>query len=201
MGLRELAGRAVSGTAWVPAAMLAMALLALAFGESGRELLRYERMAIASGETWRLVTAHIAHLGWPHLAMNAAGLLLVWLIVGGAFSALRWATAAVIIVVVIDAGLWAFSPEVRWYVGLSGLLHGLLAAGLVVELRRPAAETVVLGLLLVAKLAWEQMSGPLPGSASGAGGDVIVDAHLYGAVGGVLAALVNRATVAATPRI
>ncbi len=201
MGLRELFQRAVSGTAWLPAATLVVALLLLLLGEGGREILRYERTGIASGEIWRLVSAHIAHLGWTHLAMNAGGLLLVWFIVGDAFSALRWCVTAVIIVVVIDAGLWLFSPEVRWYVGLSGLLHGILAAGLAVKLQRPAGETVALGLLLVAKLAWEQFNGPLPGSATGAGGDVIVDAHLYGAVGGVLAALVNRATAMAAPRI
>ena len=40
---------------------------------------------------------------------------------------------------------------------------------------------------LVAKLAWEQTLGPLPMTARTAGGPVIVNAHLYGSLGGVLA--------------
>ena len=53
---------------------------------------------------------------------------------------------------------------------------------------------LALTLLLVGKLAWEQWHGALPLS-----GDmpVVVDAHLYGAIGGALAgavlALHNRA--------
>ena len=72
-----------------------------------------------------------------------------------------------------------------WYVGLSGVLHGALAAGAVAWWRY---ESKLLALLLSAifagKLAWEQWHGALPLS-----GDlpVVVDAHLYGALGGALA--------------
>ena len=82
-----------------------------------------------------------------------------------------------------------------WYVGLSGLLHALLAAGIVARLGNINAEMAILATLVIAKLAWEQFSGPLPGSELTSGGVVIVDAHLYGAAGGVLGALLNRITV------
>jgi membrane associated rhomboid family serine protease len=75
---------------------------------------------------------------------------------------------------------------------LSGLLHGILAAGLVERLRKPETETIVLTLLLVGKLVWEQLSGPLPGSEGTAGGTVVVDSHLFGALGGAAAAFFLR---------
>ena len=80
---------------------------------------------------------------------------------------------------------------------MSGLLNGLLAAGLLPRLRlgKINVETGVLALLLVAKISWEQFGGALPGSESTSGGPVIVDAHLYGALGGVLAALILRIRV------
>ncbi len=46
-------------------------------------------------------------------------------------------------------------------------------------------------MLLVAimlKLTWELFMGPIPGSESTAGGPVIVQAHLYGSMGGLLCA-------------
>jgi rhomboid family GlyGly-CTERM serine protease len=89
----------------------------------------------------------------------------------------------------IDAGLWFFHPELQWYVGLSGLLHGILAAGLIATWRPPRAEMIALAALLIAKLVWEQTVGPMPGSEGSSGGTVIVDAHLYGTVGGVLMAI------------
>ena len=48
----------------------------------------------------------------------------------------------------------------------------------------------MLAVFVAGKLLWEQTVGPLPGSESSAGGTVIVNAHLYGAVGGVLGALI-----------
>src|SRR5437764_2989894 len=37
-------------------------LLASLTGEPGRLLLRYDRAALAAGQWWRLVTAHVVHL-------------------------------------------------------------------------------------------------------------------------------------------
>jgi len=84
---------------------------------------------------------------------------------------------------------------------LSGLLHGTLAAGLMEKLRKPDREALILMLLLLAKLAWEQFSGPLPGSESTAGGTVVVDSHLFGALGGVVAAILLRIRVRHTASI
>ena len=86
-------------------------------------------MAIADGEYWRLLSGHFAHLGYPHLALNLAGLILVWLLVGRLYSTWRWLLVAAFSIVVMDAGFWFVDSDMRWYVGLSGLLHGLLLAG------------------------------------------------------------------------
>ena len=41
------------------------------------------------------------------------------------------------------------------------------------------------------KLVWEQLVGPLPFSESTSGGPVLVDAHLYGTIGGLLTQLIR----------
>jgi hypothetical protein len=72
-------------------------------------------------------------------------------------------------------------------VGLSGVLHGVVASGaLALSLQRQALGAV-LALGLVCKLAFEQIAGPVPFTAESVGGPVVVAAHLYGAAGGVLA--------------
>ena len=68
--------------------------------------------------------------------------------------------------------------------------HGLLAAAVVAVSTRRRTESMIVGLLLLAKLAWEQWAGPLGGSEALAGGDVVVNAHLYGAVGGAVTAAI-----------
>lgn len=175
--------------AWLlPGALVVVAGLLLFTGESGREWLRFERGAIASGEIWRLLTGHLVHLGVSHYVLNAAGLVLVWFLVGREFARSHWLWIMAGSVAAIDLGLWILSPELQWYVGLSGLLHGMLAAGIVAGWPERRAEALILSVVVAGKLAFEQLVGPLPGSESTSGGAVIVDAHLYGVIGAVLVA-------------
>ncbi len=204
MGLYELkrnGGETPGPGRWLlPGAMLLVAVFLLFGGELAREWLRFDRQGIRSGEVWRLLTGHFVHLGGPHLALNAAGLALVWYLVGDAYDVRRWALVCLLSVLTMDIGLWVFDPDLQWYVGLSGLLHGILAAGLIVALEKPDIETLALLLLLIGKLAWEQFGGPLPGSEATAGGRVVVDSHLFGAIGGAVAATWLRIRVRnATP--
>lgn len=177
------------GPAWlVPGAIVIVALALLVSGDSGREWLRFDRTGIAAGEAWRLLTGHLVHLGVTHALLNLVGLALVWFLVGRSFSARQWLWIITGSVAAIDVGLWFGNPSLEWYVGLSGLLHGMLAAGIVAGLAARSGEAVVLAVVVVGKLAWEQFAGPLPGSEATSGGAVIVDAHLYGVIGGTLVA-------------
>jgi rhomboid family GlyGly-CTERM serine protease len=188
MPRRKVSRQAV--TAALPALTVAVLAAALAAGgDPVREVLRFDRQAIAAGEAWRLVTGHLVHLGTRHMLLNSAGLLLVGLLVGREYRLRDWAAVTLASMASIDAGLWWLKPSLDWYVGLSGVLHGWFAAGIVGALlkRRPDAW-LLLGLLL-GKLVLEQLQGALPGSAAAAGGPVVVDAHLYGAVGGAIAGL------------
>ncbi len=169
-----------------------VALLALcaALQAAGLETaLRYDRGAIGDGQLWRLLSASLVHLGPLHLALNAVGLALVALLVGRRLSLRAWTGTGLLCALTVGLGLWWLAPAVGWYVGLSGVLHGLLAAGAATAAWRGLERgfhAVLLGVL-AAKLAWEQLVGALPGTARIAGGTVIVDAHLFGALGGLLA--------------
>ncbi|MEM9690748.1 MAG: rhombosortase [Pseudomonadota bacterium] len=162
-------------------------------GDTGREWLRYERTGVSAGEWWRLVSGHFTHLGPAHLGLNLAGLVLVALLAGRTLTSAEWLASLAVGMLSVNAGLFLLDPELRWYVGLSGILHGLLVAGLLIGLARRRAESAVLLLVIAGKLVWEQFAGALPGSTLSAGGPVIVNAHLYGAIGGVTAAaLISR---------
>jgi len=180
----------------IPIVMIACSVLIAMTGDIGREVLRYDRVWIGQGEFWRLFSGHFAHLSVSHFVLNSAGLLLVWYLIGEAYCARDWLLIIVSTLMTIDLAFWFLNPSLYWYVGMSGLLHGLLAAGIVARLRSIDGETVVLLLLLLAKIAWEQYAGPVPGSEATSGGPVVVDAHLYGALGGILGALLARNRVA-----
>ena len=172
----------------LPALIAGSAGILELFDATGRSLLRYDRPALLDAELWRLLTGHFVHLGLSHLLLNVAGLLLIWYLIGASFTRLQWLLVMLSVIVGIDLGFWFLQPQLVWYVGLSGLLHGLLAAGIVAGIPAGRLDAWILGVLLVAKLAYEQLAGPLPGSAEASGGAVIVAAHLYGAIAGAVAA-------------
>ncbi len=176
------------GTAhWQAAGTLIVACVIFAtFGDEGREAFKYDRLAIADGEYWRLVTGHFVHLSVAHLLLNLAGLVLVWLLVGRYYTNAQWLLVFIASMVGASGGFWFVDPHLLWYVGLSGVLHGLLLAGAVQGLKTLPPESAIIVIIVIGKLAWEQFSGPLPGSESVSGGDVVVNAHLFGAAGGLV---------------
>ena len=87
-------------------------------------------------------------------------------------------------------GISFLSPQVDWYVGLSGVLHGRHGSGALRAGRDERAGRLPFGVAVVAKVVWEQLSGPSAFSLAASGGPVVVDAHLYGLLGGVMAAAV-----------
>ncbi len=170
---------------WVLPLLLALLAIAIMLGgETAAQWLRYDRAAIAGGEYWRVLTAHLTHLGWSHLLLNLAGLMLLQLLVGDALNPRGWLLLLLFSALCVSTGLWIFDPQVRWYVGLSGVLHGVLLGGALLLAINGQREGIYLLLVTLAKLGWEQFAGPMPGSEATAGGKVIVNAHLYGAIGG-----------------
>ncbi len=183
--LRSLNCDGRRGVALVCAALLLL-LPALA-GDGGQAWLRYERGALAQGQWWRLLTAHFVHLDLRHALLNAAGLALVWVLFARDYSPKAWLAILLGAIAAIDAGLWLGDSTVQWYVGSSGALHGLMAAGAVAHIRRGERGGWVLAGLLATKLLYEQSVGALPLSGRD---PVVVDAHLYGVLGGVAVAAV-----------
>ena len=148
---------------------------------------QFDRTLIDQGQYWLLLTGHLVHLNWTHWALNMAGLAIVAVFFSLYGSILDWLFVLLFSAFVIGLGLYWFHPELGWYVGLSGVLHGLFIYGAIREMRFYPVSGYILLLLLTGKLFWEYMNGALPGSEQMTGGRVLVEAHLYGAVAGLVA--------------
>jgi rhomboid family GlyGly-CTERM serine protease len=167
------------------------ALLALpeVFGEPARQALSFDRSAIGAGQWWRLLSAHFVHLDLEHAVLNSLGVVLMWALFARDYSPWRWAAIYCGAAASVSAGLWFLNPELQWYVGASGALHGVMTAGTIAHLRRGDLDGWILAIFIVAKLGYEQLSGALPFAGSAT---TIVDAHLYGAIGGIVLALLLK---------
>jgi len=179
-----------SATAVFPVVLIAVLLAVHGLGADALPVLRYERSAVLAGEAWRLVTGHLVHADLVHLGWNVLGVLIVAFLVARDYSWRQWLVILGVSIATTDLGFLLLEPQLDWYVGFSGVLHGLMAAGLVAWLRtsRDAITWIVTGLF-AAKLAWEHFAGPLPFTAASLAVPVVHEAHTYGAIGGGLAGL------------
>lgn len=175
---------------WPVLALFAVITSLLFLGQAAQELLRYSRPDILQGQWWRLLSGHLVHLNKMHGFMNLGALLLTIFIVGRQLSTLQWWLSGLAIALFISFGLWFISVDVEWYVGFSGVLHGLLGLGLLVSAVRGDRLHAITFVGLLIKVVYEQ----LPGFDANHLHDVInaavvVDAHLYGFIAGVLLAV------------
>ena len=179
-----------SAVAVFPVVLVAVLVAFHWLGAGALPVLRYERSAVLAGEAWRLVTGHLVHADWVHLGWNVLGVLIVAFLFARDFSWRQWLVILLASTATTDLGFLLLEPQLEWYVGFSGVLHGLMAAGLVAWLRtsRDAITWIVTGLF-AAKLAWEHFAGPLPFTAASLDLPVVHEAHTYGAIGGGLAGL------------
>jgi rhomboid family GlyGly-CTERM serine protease len=179
----------------LPLAVGALAAILSLGGDGWRATLQYDRHAVAAGEYWRLLTAQLVHLGPSHLAMNLIGLALLWALFGRERDLRQWLAVLLGATATVDAGLWWLAREVDWYVGLSGVLHGVWAAAGVALWSHARRDGVLTLAVLAAKLTLERAIGPLGSVLTTEPLPVVTLAHVFGATGGLIVALLQRPRV------
>jgi len=192
----------ISSTRWpqyrgflILSAIIMGALLLSMGGERMQLALRYDPSAIRAGEFWRLVTGHWVHGSIQHMIVNVLGVVLMVALFNRTFSVKSWLIIIGCGIVCIDLGFWFLMPQLQWYVGLSGVLHAVLAAGTVAWWKtEPMPLALLLTLIMIGKLIWEQTLGALPLSGEL---PVVVNAHLYGEVGGLIGVILSWRELAA----
>lgn len=158
--------------------------------DTASQALQFYRPGILAGQWWRILTGHLVHLNWGHLVLNIAGLILVWAFFHATIVRTYWYAVFLLCLLINGLLLFFLDEDLVAYVGLSGVLHGLFIFGGLCELRlRLWRNAIVLLAVVWGKLLWEQFMGSLPGTTDLAGGSVYVNAHLYGAYAGVVAAI------------
>ena len=175
---------------WFTLLLAGAAVLIYAIAGPAPAELVFDRAALARGEVWRLLTAHLVHSDRAHLAWNLAALVPL-----GALLELRagvrgWRFPGVLALgfAAVDAWLWWLEPDLALYCGLSGILNSLFAALAVTlwrETRHPAFLLALAGNLV--KIAVEAANGAalLPTTIWAS----VPGAHLAGLAAGLAFAL------------
>lgn len=128
-----------------------------------------------------IIWAPLLHADWAHLIGNVTvGAVLGYMLL----LTQRFLVVTAIVWVVSGLGIWLFSPPYTVTVGASGVIFGWLTFLLIRGFFNRQIWQIVIGLVLLliyGSVLW----GMLPWAV---GGTVSWQGHLFGAIGGVLAA-------------
>lgn len=173
--------------------IIGLGLLFGVFQTIGIDYFYFDRDLINQGQYWRLLSAHFVHLNVIHLALNLAGLTLVLIIFDRTWSLRAWISLIFCSASIQSIAFYLYLPEVKAYVGFSGVIHSLYVAGAVILLQNSQDRVlaIILCVLLTLKLLTENVGQGISATEKIIGGHVLVEAHLYGAIIGIIFAVIT----------
>lgn len=152
----------------------------------GKPILRYEHDVLSSLELWRLLTGHWVHLNWTHWLLNNLALILLVAITKVHWRLSFWIKVVLIHSLLISIAFLLLNSELNWYVGFSGVLYGLFMLAALLSFKNDKFMSALLMLIVFFKVAAEQFIGSEISTEMLLGAPVIVDAHAYGLLVGIV---------------
>jgi len=166
-----------------------LSITAFLFDELLSGNLIFHRQAIISGEYWRLLTGHVFHTNGFHLILNLSAMCLLWFIHGHFYNLKNYSMLLLFTALCTSLALLYLSPDIIQYVGLSGVLHGVFVWGAVMDIYEKEKTGYLLFVGVWLKIAHEQIYGASEEVSSLINASVAIDAHLWGAIFGLVFAL------------
>lgn len=186
--MNSLASLPLKPSQWcIPLVITIAALCCYFFEENLFQTVGYYHSKITNGEVWRLLSGHFFHSNKNHVIMNLLGLWCLWLLHGDYYRYVNMILVYLVTAISAALGMYFVNPDIEIYVGLSGVLHGVLIWGALKDIQHKYNMGYLLLFATIGKIGFEQHFG--------ASGDVVeliemnvaINAHLFGAIGGGIA--------------
>jgi len=178
-----------------PLAVVIISLIAFIFDNSLSDSLVYQRSLVNQGELWRVFSGHFFHTNGFHFLLNGAAVIMLWALHGHFYTIKTYSFVFIVSAIICAIGIHWFSLDINQYVGLSGVLHGLFIWGAIEDIKAKERTGYLLLLGILLKVSHEQFYGASEDVASLIGANVAINAHLWGAIGGIVAILMLKIMV------
>ena len=147
-------------------------------------LLQYNTNQVEQGQLWRMITGHFVHSNINHLLLNSAGIALIWALHGEYYRPSFYAQLLFGLSLCISLGLFLFYPQTAIYVGLSGVLHGMIIVGAIIDTQKGHRSGYLLFFGVWGKIVFEHLQGPNLELSDLIDARVAIESHLLGAFAG-----------------
>jgi len=185
--LLKLPSNIWSKTYFAPLCILIIATLGYLFDQQLNDMFIYDRALITQGEYWRLITGHLLHTNLAHFLLNSAAVILLAILHGKFYTISNYFFVFIISALFTSIGIYFYDPKLIYYVGLSGILHGIFIWGALKDIVNKDKTGYLLFIGVIMKITHEQIYGASDDIAKIINANVAIDAHLWGTVSGILA--------------
>lgn len=150
--------------------------------------LDYNRELIINGEFWRLISGNFNHTNVYHLLLNISALAVIAGLHHHYYSGSAYISLILVLSIGVGAGIFWLSPNTHLYVGLSGILHGIIIVGAIIDVTKRYYSGYILIAGTIIKVIHEQLFNSPVEMSQLIEAKVLTEAHLYGLVTGLVIA-------------
>jgi len=150
--------------------------------------LDYNRELIINGEYWRLISGNFNHTNIYHLLLNLTALAVIGGLHYRYYNSAAYASLILLLSIGVGVGILWLSPSTQLYVGLSGILHGIIIVGAILDVTKRYYSGYVLIIGTIIKVLNEQLFNSPVAMSQLIEAKVLTEAHLYGLVTGLIIA-------------
>ena len=165
-----------------------LCLIIYAISAENITVLDYNRESIINGEYWRLISGNFNHTNIYHLILNLAALAVIGGLHYRYYNSAAYTGLILLLSIGVGVGILWLSPSTHLYVGLSGILHGIIIVGAVIDVTKKYYSGYVLMIGTVLKVINEQLFNSPVEISQLIEAKVLTEAHLYGLVTGLIIA-------------
>ncbi|MCM2679356.1 rhombosortase [Echinimonas agarilytica] len=176
---------------WLPILLIPLVstTLLMCWPQSIDSALAYQSDRPLVSQLWVLLSAPLLHTNLYHLIMNLAAYVFLCAFNEGSLKGWRIVAVTLLMGAVSTAYFACLNDSLTSLVGLSGALHGCMVYLAIREFRSAPLimSTLLVGICI--KIGWELFNGGSAVSAHLIDATVAVQAHVGGALGGLITAL------------
>lgn len=144
----------------------------------------YNRELIINGEYWRLISGNFNHTNIYHLLLNLSALAVMAGLHYRYYSSAAYVSLILCLSIGVGIGILWLSPSTHLYVGLSGVLHGIIIVGAILDITKRYYSGYLLIIGTIIKVIHEQLFDSPIAMSQLIDAKVLTEAHLYGLVSG-----------------
>ncbi|SQD76868.1 rhombosortase [Moritella yayanosii] len=165
-----------------------LCLIIYAISAENITALDYNRESIINGEYWRLISGNFNHTNIYHLLLNLGALAVIGGLHYRYYNSAAYTGLILLLSIGVGVGILWLSPSTHLYVGLSGILHGIIIVGAVIDVTKKYYSGYVLMIGTIIKVINEQLFNSPVEISQLIEARVLTEAHLYGLVTGLIIA-------------